>query len=251
MVSDQKWLQEVTTETWFRNLRKPSRYVEIMASSNGRRKKKYVNSFFSSPEVHFCVDWGGRPEREGRRQWGEKHWAEDHSLHWSCKVKFLYLKDHINFPFDLRNLETFFLSKRFLIYNHKPEYILKEVILDLWNIFNWKSICCRTHWSYDQSLYERTSWSESITTNLARCFSFSNVSIPEHFSCLYSYSWTVTLCHHLLTYKLCSYSGKTCWLMYKGSRLAQGRGRWKHPHFDTLQQNHYKHVISKDSQHCY
>ena len=26
-----------------------------------------------------------------------------------------------------RNLETFFLSKRFLIYNHKPEFILREV----------------------------------------------------------------------------------------------------------------------------
>ena len=35
--------------------------------------------------------------------------------------------------FKLRNLETFFLSKRFLIYNHKPEYILKEVILDTWH----------------------------------------------------------------------------------------------------------------------
>lgn len=30
-----------------------------------------------------------------------------------------------------RNLETFFLSKRFLIYNHKPEYILKEDTLEL------------------------------------------------------------------------------------------------------------------------
>ena len=31
----------------------------------------------------------------------------------------------------LRNLETFFLSKRFLIYNHKPEYILREVMSSL------------------------------------------------------------------------------------------------------------------------
>ena len=46
----------------------------------------------------------------------------------------LLLKYHVLYikvSFKLRNLETFFLSKRFLIYNHKPEYILKEVILDV------------------------------------------------------------------------------------------------------------------------
>ena len=36
----------------------------------------------------------------------------------------------ISFYILFRNLETFFLSKRFLIYNHKPEYILKEVTED-------------------------------------------------------------------------------------------------------------------------
>ena len=59
----------------------------------------------------------------------------------------LLLKYHVLYikvSFKLRNLETFFLSKRFLIYNHKPEYILKEVILDTWCVVDY-SPCVSGH----------------------------------------------------------------------------------------------------------